>query len=435
VTGAQAAVRLPLRGVRVLDFTHVWSGPMATRVLAGLGAEVLKVEGPQRPDPQRGAAAGILSRFPGREPGADPENRNAWFNTHNTDKTSVVIDVKHPDGRRLVHGLAARCDVFIANFRPGVLERLGLGYRTLQSLRDDLVYVEMPGYGTEGPLATMQAFGAQFEATSGAGWLMGDDHEPRLTGFPVADPTAGLTAASAVLCALQQRRRTGAGCRIEVAQRDAMLPLLGEHFLASSLGLPVERRLNAGRGTAPHGIYRTADGGWLALAAHSADQWDALADVLGVAATDAAARFRGIDDRLAAVDAIDRLVASWVQAHSHPASLAERLQERGVPAAPVNDGAALYRDPHLRANGYFAALEHPSVGRHDYPALPYRYGGRRIAPRRAAPRLDEHTDEVLERLLGLSTAELRRLRADGVIGSRLREGPPDRSSTRTEEET
>ena len=165
---------LPLEGITVLDFSHWWAGPMATRILGGLGARIIKVESPGRPDPMRFPNdTDVLERYPDRDPGPDPINRNAMFNTHNVDKLDVVIDIKHDDGRAIIRHLAEISDVFIANYRPGVLERLGLGYDVLSEWNPQLIYVEMPGYGKTGPMAKMPAYGSQFDAASGSAWAVG----------------------------------------------------------------------------------------------------------------------------------------------------------------------------------------------------------------------------------------------------------------------
>lgn len=182
----------PLHDIRVLDFTHVWSGPMGTRALAALGAEVIKVEGPERPDMLRGVrAVGVTSRFPDFFPGENARDRNAWFNTQNTDKYGITLDIKDPRGLELVREIAATSQVFIANYRPGVLSRIGLGEDALREVRPDLIYAEMPGYGEDGPMAGMQAYGAQFEANSGAAAITGGDGPPLLTGYALGDAVAG----------------------------------------------------------------------------------------------------------------------------------------------------------------------------------------------------------------------------------------------------
>ena len=169
-----APEELPLAGVRLLDLTHVWSGPMATRVLGALGAEVYKVEGPNRRDFLRGSGTeDVPRRYPDQKFGADPYNRNAWFNTQNTDKRSVVVDLKSEIGVEAVQSLAAQCDVVISNMRPGALERCGLAGPALDKTNPSAVLIEMPGYGNDGRCATSLADGAQFEAFAGAAPLGG----------------------------------------------------------------------------------------------------------------------------------------------------------------------------------------------------------------------------------------------------------------------
>lgn len=405
----------PLNDIRVLDFTHVWSGPMGTRALAALGAEVIKVEGPARPDMLRGVrAVGVTSRYPDFSPGANARDRNAWFNTQNTDKYGVTIDVKDPRGLELVREIAASSQVFVANYRPGVLARIGLGEEDLRSVRPDIIYAEMPGYGADGPMAGMQAYGAQFEANSGAAAITGGDGPPLLTGYALGDAVAGLSATAAICAAVVNWRRTGCGCHLEIAQRDAMLPLFGEYFLAESLGRTEAQRRNGSSTHAPHGVYRAGDH-WIAVAVANDEQWQSLVDLLGVADTPAAQKYAVHADRRADLDGLESVVAGWTEPYGDATGLVARLQAAGVPASLVSDGVDLVADRQLRAAEFFTALDHPSTGRHEYPGLPYRIDGSRMGGQTPAPRFGEHTTEVLTRICGLETAEIDELRARGVI--------------------
>jgi crotonobetainyl-CoA:carnitine CoA-transferase CaiB-like acyl-CoA transferase len=391
---------------------------MGTRTLAALGAEVIKVEGPKRPDMLRGVrAVGVLSRYPEFTPGADSANRNAWFNTQNTDKYGVTVDIKDPRGLALVHKIAATSHVFIANYRPGVLARIGMGEDDLRAVRPDIIYAEMPGYGADGPMAGMQAYGAQFEANSGAAAVTGGDGPPLLTGYALGDAVAGISAAAAVSAAVASWRRTGEGCHLEIAQRDAMLSMFGEYFLAESLGRPEPQRRNGSPDHAPHGVYRAGDH-WVAIAVDDDAQWTALADVLNVAADPAVAEFGTHKARRAGLDRVEEVTAAWVAPYTDASGLVARLQAAGVPAALVADGADLVADRHLRAAGFFAELDHPSTGRHEYPGLPFRMNGERLGGRTPAPRFGEHDDDVLTRVCGLDAAAIAELRADGVIAPR-----------------
>ncbi|MGH3449466.1 MAG: CaiB/BaiF CoA transferase family protein, partial [Haloechinothrix sp.] len=331
----RTAGKLPLGGVRVLDLTHVWSGPMATRVLTGLGAEMIKLESPQRPDMLRGPGSSDLPlRYPDLDHGADPYNRNAWFNTQNTGKRDVVLDLKDREGLALARRLVAVSDLVIANYRPGVLDRMGLGFEALRQIKPDIVLVEMPGYAAGTPQASAPAFGAQFDANSGSATLTGDDECPLLTGYALGDPAAGLFAAAAAVSALVKHRRTGNGGHVILPQSESMMPLLGEYYLAESAGEPIVEGLNADRRCVPHGIYRTGDDRWIAIAVQDDAQWQTFAQRLHDTDPGIGSRFPTVTDRRAHADAIEKTISAWAASISDPTTTARSLQADGVPSAP-----------------------------------------------------------------------------------------------------
>ena len=226
--------RLPLQGLRVLDFTQAWAGPMTARALAFLGAEVIKIENGARLDSWRGPAVGVNdpASYPDRQGGERPYDRNALFNTQNHDKQSISLDLKSPGGQDLARRLAAKCDVVLANFSPHALTKLGLGYEALSRGNPKLVMVEMPAFGNDGPWSSHVGMGKTMEAAAGMASLIGyGDGEPVLTGPAYLDPIGGLHGAAAVLTALAERNRTGVGQYVEVAQVEAAMHWIGEYIL------------------------------------------------------------------------------------------------------------------------------------------------------------------------------------------------------------
>nr|WP_208378989.1 CoA transferase [Cumulibacter soli] len=399
-----------------MDLTHVWSGPMGTRVLAGLGAEVIKLESPAKPDTLRGNAGDIRSRYPDFEPGEDSINRNAWFNTQNVDKRDVVLDLKSSRGLEIAHQLVRHADLVIANYRPGVLERMGLGFAALSELNPRIVLVEMPGYPPDSRLASAPAFGAQFDAQSGSANLTGSPTAPLLTGFAIGDPVGGLNAASAAIAALIRARKTGEGAHIMLAQSEAMMPLLGEYFLAESVGEPIVEDLNADRRAEPHGIYRTGDGEWIALSARTDEQWRALhawlveqgVEVRGLEASWTLPERRQNSDRIS--DAMKTYASSITDTDAET----QALQQHGIPAAPVAGARRLVEDEHLRSHGVLVEMEHPAVGTHRYQSLPTVIGGQRVGGRTPAPLYGQDTREVLAEVLGLDDPCIDELIASGI---------------------
>ncbi|PRZ40854.1 crotonobetainyl-CoA:carnitine CoA-transferase CaiB-like acyl-CoA transferase [Antricoccus suffuscus] len=407
--------KLPLTGVRIMDMTHVWSGPMATRVLAGLGAEVIKLESPNKPDALRGNKTDVALRYPNLTPGEDSINRNAWYNTQNVDKKGVVVDLKTAEGMDIARQLVATSDVVIANYRPGVLDRMGLGFDELKVINPKIVLVEMPGYTADSPQAAAPAFGAQFDAQSGAATLTGGQDGPLLTGYAIGDPAAGLMAGNAVVTALLRRNRTGAPGHIVLAQSEAMMPLLGEYYLAESVGESIREEINADRRFVPHGLYRTGDGGWLAIAATSDAQWRKLREVL----VDVDANLAGIEtlrEREGAARQIDDALRTYAAAIADAAAGAQDLQTLGVPAAPMQGAKAICADPQLAHSAYFKELQLESVGTHSYPGLPICIDGERIGTRTPAPRFKEDTAAVMTKVVGLSDQQIIDLGRRGVLG-------------------
>lgn len=245
--------RGPLSGLRVLDFTQVWSGPYATRILAELGADVVKVESPARPDWLR--KLGPLTRYPNFEPGEDFENRNAWFNTQNRGKKALSVNFKDPKGRDLMYELAAVADVVISNTRPGVMERLALdsdGYWKAGSCN----VIQMPGFDSTSPEAADMALGAQYDAFSSGAFFMGDSQAPLLTGFALGDPVAGAFGALAVVGSLYERRRYGQAQAIELAQAEAMVSIMPEFLHADA----AVHREQGNEDRRAHQVISTVDG-------------------------------------------------------------------------------------------------------------------------------------------------------------------------------
>lgn len=389
---------LPLAGVRLLDLTHVWSGPMATRVLGALGAEVFKIEGPRRRDFLRGSGtADVPRRYPGQEFGVDPHNRNAWFNTQNTDKRSVVVDLKSERGVEAIQALAARCDAVISNMRPGALERCGLAGPSLDRASPGAVLVEMPGYGNDGPMRDFAGYGAQFEAFAGAAPLGGTRQAPLITGYALADPAAGLHAALAAVAALLCRRKSGRVPRIQAIQRDGMLALMGEYYFASTSGSPVMPGLNEADEHGVHGV--VASGGrYIAI------------DATGEAAIAALATWHG-DQSEHDLAGLQR----WCAEQPDAFQAATELRIAGIPAVVVKDSSEVFEDPALRQNGYFVPLQHPRVGLHDHPSLPFVRAAGRFGPRTPAPTFGADTQDVLEHVAGLDESSISALIDAGIV--------------------
>ncbi|WP_077001240.1 CaiB/BaiF CoA-transferase family protein [Variovorax sp. KK3] len=393
----------PLDGVRILDFTRVLAGPMATALLADLGAEVIKIEPPQGDDY--------------RAIGPMQSGQSALFTVMNRNKKSLVLDLKSPEAVELVHGLAAQADVVVENFRPGVAERLGVGPDALRRLNPMLVYVSVSGFGQTGPLAHRPAYDIVVQAMSGLMEATGDpDGPPTLVGEAVSDVVAGLFASWATLAALLQTRRTGEGQHVDVAMFDTTLA-----FLATSMarylftGRPARRVGNRHPLSAPFGVYRAQDGHF-ALAVLNEKLFEALAGAMEQPALLRDPRFAGDESRSAHEPALRAAIEAWAADRPVDAVIA-LLESAGVPVAPIWNIAQALESPQACARGLLQPVEDARLPGLRLPTQPVRFNG--AAPNRAerAPALGEHTDELLATLLGHGAGRLAELRAAGAFGT------------------
>ncbi|MCO6005228.1 CoA transferase [Actinoallomurus purpureus] len=398
-----------LEGIRVLDLTWVLAGPYATKTLADHGAEVIKIESRHRPDPTRFSPGFHLSRSAETDP-----DTSGYFNNVNRNKKSVTVNLRTEEGRALALRLAAQCDVVVENFAAGVLDRLGLGYDRLREVREDIVVVSMSGMGHTGPWRDYVSYADAVSALSGWTALTGEPGEqPVGVVYGLADIIAGHHAALATLAALAVRDRTGAGQHVDLAQLETAAAHLGDAILRADLGETVEPLGDRHPRMAPHGVFPClGDGTWVALAVRSDEEFARLAEVAGLAGD---ARWATLAGRKADETAIEERVAAWTR--SRPAeSVAEVLQREGIPAYPVRDGRTLVEhDGALRAWDFYTPLTHPSAGTFLHEGLPARLTRTPGGVHTPAPRLGEHTAELLTGLLGLGEAEQAALRTAGVL--------------------
>ena len=417
MSAAAAAGSGPLSGVRVLEFSTAWAGPFAGRCLAFLGADVIKVEAPSHPDSWRGSRFGGAARFY-PQPGVDGPayDCNLLFNSQNIDKRSLALDLKRPGALAVFEQLARCSDVILANFTPGVLDRLGIGYPAMSAVNPAIIVAEMPAFGPGGPLSGHQGMGKTMEPATGMTSLMAyPDGEPVLTGPALMDPVGGLNMVAAVVSALELRERTGHGSRILVPQVEAASHWIGEHVLAAVDGRAmVPPGGNGVNGAAPHDAFRCrGEDEWVAIAVTSSEEWLRLAGVLELPA-DTTARFEAAAERAVGAGIL-RAVIEPATVNWNKHELADRLQAAGVAAAPILKGEEVATSKALRAAGLVVTLDHPRVGPRDYSSLAFRFDRTTVSHRAAAPLFGEHNDQVLGELLGFGPEQLGDLRAAGVI--------------------
>jgi crotonobetainyl-CoA:carnitine CoA-transferase CaiB-like acyl-CoA transferase len=377
--------------------------PELCGILADLGAEVIKIESAASPDFLR-----RLTPEPGRP------NRSFMFNDENRGQGSVCLDLHTFRGRELALRLCATADVVAENRQGGLLRRFGLDYAAVRQLRPDVIYVSSQGYGSDGPLGEAPSFGPLAAAFAGATFLWNHPDAPYPGGSSLEHPDhlAGKLLAVAVLAAVEHRRRTGEGQRIELAQTEAAAFLLGEFYLEGPLtGRPVRPLGNAVEYACPHGVYPSlGDDRWVAIAAVGDDAWERLRATLGWAREERLATLAG---RLAARTDLDARLAAWTRRWSAEQAAA-LLQEAGVSAMAVAGPEDQRADPHLGARGALVTLEDPEIGTVRHVANPLRLGRTPLLPARPAPRLGADTEDVLVRVLGLTRARVAALVAEGV---------------------
>lgn len=400
----------PLRGVRVLDLTHVWAGPLAVRVLADLGAEVVKVEAPygRGPrDPRESPIAGWL----GGERGSDPWNRNAVFVKLMRNRRSLCLDLKTPDGRATFLELVGQADVVIENFSARAMPSLGLDYETLRRANPRIVYVTLPGFGTHGPYRDRVAFGPTVEPLSGLTSVLGyGPDEPRCTAMALMDPIAALSAASAVLAALRRRAANGRGARVELSLHEAGVVFSGPWLIDHQLGAHAGPVGNRHPHMAPHGVYPCAgDDAWIAVGCATDTHWRALCGVLDAGLDPAADLARRFLDH----DLIDAAIAHWTQSRDKHTAAA-LLQAAGVPAGPVNTTPDMIADPQVQQRGFFVPLE----DRTPVPGNPIHQPGSGSADWTPCPSLGADNQAVLAEWLGYPPARIRALEERGVLFDR-----------------
>lgn len=408
---------LPLAGVRVLEISTAWAGPMLGRILRAFGAEVVKIESLDAIDNWRGAVRGDdRVRYPDGDPGERPYNRSAWFNTQNLGKRSLGLDLKSPDARPAVEALVRSADIVISNFAAGALQRMRLAYEDLRRLRPDVILLEMVVTGEGGPLADTRGVGPTMEALAGMTVLTGyGDGVPQRTGPAYVDPIGALNGAMAVLLAAHHRARTGEGQRIELAQRESLLHWYGERLLlAAEEGVELAPQGNALAWAAPHDAYRAAgEDEWVAIAAFDEDDWRSLCRAIGQPQLARDPRFADAAARVANAAALRQVLEDWTTRQDKHAAAA-LLQRHGVCAAPVCCGRDAYADPQLLASGFLFEVDHPEAGRHRYNGLPFRFEGAQDQAREPAPLLGQHTHELLRDWAGLDESAIAGLLRSGA---------------------
>lgn len=389
---------MPLGGIRVLDLSQAYLGPYATWLMAKAGADVIKIE--SRP--------GDLARL------RSSVNMGAMlpFSMLNTNKRSMMLNLKIPSAKTVLLELAKHCDVLVENFAPGVLDRLGVGWNVLRELNPKLIYASGSGFGLSGPDRDRLAMDICVQAGSGAMSITGSpDGPPMKCGPAIADFLAGVHLYGGIVTALLQRASTGKGRLVEVAMQEAMYPAL-----ASSLAIMQETG-EAPRGTGnrhgglalcPYSVYPTADG-WAAIACVLNDHWIRLTEAMGATPLAADERFKTVAQRCLRMQEVDDLVAAWT-IHKTKLELVDLLTSFKVPVSAVRDLKEVMHDPHMHARGMLEWIDDPDLGRIVVPSTPLRIHETSLPKTVRRPDLGEDTDQILIDILGMSPEAILNLR-------------------------
>lgn len=394
----------PLEGIRILDFTWVVAGPVATRILADHGAEVVKVER-KVPPPLGNRKLGLQCEL----------HRN---------KLSVAINMASPRGVELARKLAEKCDVVIDNFSARVMRSWGMDYESLRAVKPDIICVSMSGLGHTGPLSSYVSYGPTLQALSGYTLLMADeDGRPAGYGYSYADMGGGYTGALAVLIALWNRKRTGRGQFVDLSQFEAVTAVVGPSLLDIAINgreqKPFDYRSQEAP-AAPHGVYRCApregdDDRWIAIAVRSQAEWERFTAALGAPAWANDPKFRTLYLRMRNRAELDAHVTRWTRERSAEDAMTE-LQRAKIAAGVVSNGADLCeRDPQLKSRGFYAPVDTPSGGTTHVTGVPFRISTGSGSIRTIAPEVGENNEHVLGHILGLSKAEQAELVESGVV--------------------
>ena len=423
--------RLPLEGIRIVDFTVVWAGPYGAMHLADWGAEVIRVESRQHFAP---ATRGFLAHpppalaeasanqglgLPDDLPGERPFNRQSMFNGHARNKLSMTVDLSRPEGQEALDRLVAISDGLIENNLPPNIERQGITWERLSKVNPQLVMLRVPAFGIDGPYRGYRTFGNHMEALIGHPVLSAYPHlslDYAPAGVP-SDAASGVGSAFAFMMGLRQRRKTGQGLLVELATAENFVPLIGEFVMDYTMNGRVHEQLGNTHPTlAPHNVYPCAGGDrWVAIVVRSEHEWQRFRAVCHVPELAADSRFDSMAGRHRHRADLDALIAGWT-AGRDAYWVMERLQAERIPAGVVMNERDVLENRQLEDRGYWQSLTHPETGTQRYQTTQWTAGGTRIELRRAAPRLGEDNAYVYKELLGFSDDEYRAFEEAGHIG-------------------
>ncbi len=410
MTDSKTAAPGYLAGVRVLDLTQFEAGTSCTQVMAWLGADVVKVENPTGGDPGR------------RTGDTKPHRDDPYFLNYNSNKRSVTVNLKSARGLEIVKDLARKADIFMENFAPGAIERLGLGYDVLSKINPGIIYGQVKGFGEGSPYANNLAFDMIAQACGGVMSISGQpDGPPVKPGATLGDTGTGMLMLISILSALYQRKETGKGVHLQVAMQDAML-----HYIRNAFGVTIKSGKAAPRAGAQSGsgvnppcnIYPCAPGGpndyvYVYTSRANAQHWPRLLEAIGRKDLIGDARYDKREERAKREKEVDAIISEWTMKHDKYEAM--RVIGAATPAGAVRDTYELLNDPNFEERGIIQSIQHPT-GPFKMAGWPVRFNGK-TAPVKPAPLLGQHSDEVMKDWLGMDATQVAALHTDKVLSA------------------
>jgi benzylsuccinate CoA-transferase BbsF subunit len=399
-----------LEGLKVVDFSWVFTGPIVTKYLGDHGAEVIKIESATRPDGTR-----LMTPF---KPGAMGLNASGVFANYNSSKYSININLREPRGKEVVKKLVQRADIVLETFGPGVMTKLQLNYDILKQVKQDIIMLSMTMVGQTGPHSQQPSFGQVLQATNGFVQLLGwPDREPSLPVAAYTDYIAPWYVLIALMAALDFRRRTGKGQYIDLAMLEASVHLAAPVVMDYTVNGTIQNRMgNRNPGYAPHGVYPgKGEERWIAIAVASDEEWQALCKVMGNPDWTKSPKFDTLLHRTENQDELDRLMGQWTKNHTTEEIMA-KLQAAGVAAGMLQNAEDMVdKDPQLKLRQHFVELDHAEMGKHLTERPPFKLSKTPSEPQRPFPSFGEHTEYVCKEILKMGDAEFADLIGAGVL--------------------
>jgi crotonobetainyl-CoA:carnitine CoA-transferase CaiB-like acyl-CoA transferase len=424
--------KLPLEGIRILDFCHIWVGPYASQLLADWGAEVIWVEsryhsvrGQARPNP-KAVAQGQAFGYPDKEAGDRPWNRSANINRHARNKLSITVDNRTEKGRDIVRKLMAKSDVILENQVPVTAERYGLTWDEASKANPQIILMNMPAFGLDGPYKNYRTLGSHMEAISGHQIIRAYPHmDPGQLSDVFPADAGGAAAAAAVIMGLVHRKRTGQGLHIEFVTAENFIPYIGDFVMDYTMNNRVHKHEgNQDWSMAPHQVYKcVGDEQWVTIACRDDQDWKAICQVMGNPAWINDPRFTDSLSRYQNRIALDEHISAWT-ANKDKFWVMDSLQSLGVPSGAVFNEQDAYADPHLEERGFFEKVSHPDAGTHSYPGIQWKLSKTPNKIRRHAPQLGQDNEYIYKEVLEYNDTEYEELISEGHIGMEYDESVP-----------